>query len=289
MTALSKEIKLEQRDVQISLKTKLLVTLLASFSMAAVILFIFLRAQAEHPETPVRYRERMVRIPSGQFLMGNENQNFDEKPVHEVALSAFSMDRYEVTYKEYHAFLVENPDWRKGRVDIDKAGLNYLLDWEGMAYPPGKENYPVLYVSWFAAKAYAQWAGKQLPTESQWEFAARGGVQNRDYPWGNEFRPYLAQWQEAEVKGAIRVGSYTINGFGLNDMVGNVREWTADGYELYQPAKETDPLPTINNHHKVVRGGSWKSTTDELRISTREKLPPNASLADLGFRCVSTK
>ena len=219
--------------------------------------------------------------------MGNENQNFDEKPVHEVELSSFSMDRYEVTYKEYHAFLMENPNWKKGNVDIEMADLNYLQDWDEISYPQGKENHPIVYVSWFAAEAYAQWAGKQLPTESQWEYAARGGVINSDYPWGNEFRPYLTQWKNADVKGTINVGSYTINGYELNDMVGNVREWTADGYELYQPVKEIDPLPTINNHYKVVRGGSWKSNEDELRISSREKLPPNITLADLGFRFVT--
>ncbi len=230
--------------------------------------------------------ENMVQVDGGEFMMGSNTQLFDEKPVHKVTLSPFKMDRYEVTYKEFQAFLIENPEWRKGSVEIDLADLDYLQDWDGMDYPSEKEKHPVVFISWYAAKAYAEWAGKKLPTEEQWEYAARGGQQGMDYPWGNEFRSYLAQFHRSDIEGTVRVGSYTINAFGLNDMAGNAREWTADGYELYQESEASDPLPNINNHWKVVRGGSWKSNIDKLKVSTREKVPPNRSLADLGFRCV---
>lgn len=260
-----------------------------SLLLLAVIGIIILRRSSsteKHLDKMTVNEENMVQIDGGQFLMGSENHRFDEKPVHKVTLSSFKIDLYEITYKEYQSFLDENTEWRKDNVEIDMADLDYLQDWDGMDYPNGKENHPVVFVSWFAAKAYAEWAGKKLPTEEQWEYAGRGGQQKMDYPWGNEFRPYLSQWSGADVKGTIRVGSYTINGFGLNDMAGNVREWTADGYELYLEKEESDPLPNINNHLKVVRGGSWKSRKDELRVSARERIPPNRSLEDLGFRCV---
>ncbi len=229
----------------------------------------------------------MVTLDSGSFLMGSHDGFFDEKSVHEVSLRSFRIDRYEVTCREYRKFLQENPAWRKGRVDFELADIDYLKDWDGLSYPQGKDDYPVAYVSWHAARAYARWAGKALPSEAQWEYASRGGFKNRPYPWGNAFKSYLTRWKDSKVKGTARVGQYTINGFGLNDVIGNVAEWTADGYELYQPKKEVDPLPSINRHRKVIRGGSWKSGQDALRVSARRTARLNACLSDVGIRCVS--
>jgi len=228
----------------------------------------------------------MVTINSGSFLMGSNNGYLDEKPVHEVNLQSFKIDRYEVTYQEYQEFLKNNPAWRKGNVDLELADLNYLQDWNGLTYPAGKENHPVAYVSWHAAQAYAKWAGKTLPTEAQWEYASRGEFENMDYPWGNEFKPHLTQWKGSRISGPISIGQFTINGFGLNDVIGNVAEWTADGYELYQGKNKTDPMPPINRHRKVIRGGSWKSAKDKLRVSARQVARPNACLSDVGIRGV---
>lgn len=230
--------------------------------------------------------ENMVMIDRGSFRMGSDHGYFDEKPVHEVSLRPFRIDRYEVTYQEYMKFLDENPSWKKGRVDLELADLDYLKDWDGQSYPSGKDNHPVAYVSWHAAQAYARWAGKTLPTEAQWEYAGRGGSQGRPYPWGNTFKSHLTRWKDSKVKGTAHVGRYTINGFGLNDVIGNVAEWTADGYELYQPKQEVDPLPSINRHRKVIRGGSWKSKQNALRISARRTARPNACLPDVGIRCI---
>ncbi len=230
----------------------------------------------------------MARIDGGRFQMGSESGSLDEKPLHEVSLHSFMMEKHEVTYEEYRTFLEENPEWAKGNVDIDFADLYYLDDWEDLAYPDGKDKHPIVYISWYAAEAYAKWAGKTLPTEAQWEYASRGSFRNMDYPWGKEFKPHLTQWRESKEAGTARVGRYTVNGFGLHDMIGNAYEWTSDGYELYQQGEQTNPSSPLNRHLKVSRGGSWKSAQAELRVSARRAYPPNRCLPDVGFRCVLT-
>jgi formylglycine-generating enzyme required for sulfatase activity len=196
------------------------------------------------------------------------------------------MDKYEVTYAEYKGFLEENPEWRKGKVDIDFASLDYLHDWEALSYPEERDNHPIVYISWYAAMAYAEWAGKTLPTEAQWEYASRGSFKNMDYPWGKEFKSHLTRWRGSKLAGSAQVGRYTINGFGLHDVIGNAGEWTSDGYELYQPGAQINPSSPLNRHLKVIRGGSWKSAQADLRVSARRAYAPNICLPDVGFRCV---
>ena len=117
----------------------------------------------------------MVLIPAGEFQMGSDDGQEDEKPVHTVYVDAFYMDKYEVTNLEYQRFLFENPRWQKDQIAKKFHKGGYLSDWNGNNYPEGKANYPVTYVSWYAAMAYAQWAGKRLPTEAEWEkCCARG-------------------------------------------------------------------------------------------------------------------
>ena len=118
----------------------------------------------------------MVLIPAGQFQMGSEDEdaNDDEQPVHTVHLDAFYMDEHEVTNLEYQEFLLENPRWEKSRIIKWLHDGDYLKHWRGNNYPSGKANHPVVNVSWYAALAYAEWAGKRLPTEAEWEYAARG-------------------------------------------------------------------------------------------------------------------
>ena len=232
-------------------------------------------------------KSNMVKIPDGSFRMGSVGGYFDELPIHEVTMSSFLADIHEVTYVEFKKFLNEDPAWEKGAVDIELADLDYLRDWENKEFPQGKEDHPVVYISWYAAKAYAEWIGKKLPTEAQWEYASRGGLKGMAYTWGNEFSPHLLHWKGSNAVEGKCVGSYTINGYGLLDMLGNVMEWTADGYEIYYDLAETDPVPRINHHLKVARGGSWKSPEDELTVSARRKIKPVSCLPDLGFRLIS--
>ncbi|MEK6589803.1 MAG: formylglycine-generating enzyme family protein [Nitrospinota bacterium] len=276
---------------------------IASLSLAMTIvilfsLFLFRRNGDEVSAISIDKSDEMVEIPAGVFTMGSEDGEFDERPLHEVELDDFSMDKYEVTYLQYQRFILANPHWQKGNPKFDEADENYLRDWNSSEFPKGKENYPVAYVSWYAADAYAKWDQKSLPTERQWEYAARGGYEGMQYVWGNNFETHLSNWRGlpphsppykgGDRGGVMPVGSYSINGFGINDMAGNVWEWTSDGYELYMDGNEKDPRPRLNNHLKVIRGGSWKSDKNSLRVSFRHTKKPNACRIDIGFRCIKS-
>lgn len=241
--------------------------------------------------TPVDAVE-MAEIPAGSFIMGSEDGEFDERPLHNVELDSFYMDRYEVTNLQYQNFIAANPYWQKGKPKLDETDGNYLKDWNRAEFLEGKENYPVVYISWYAASAYCKWAEKSLPIESQWEYAARGGYEGIKYVWGNSPELHLANWNVSPLRlsqnerGTKPVGSYSVNGFGLNDMAGNVWEWTADGYEIYMEGEEKNLSPRLNNHLKIIRGGSWKSDMNDLRVSIRRTERPNACRDDIGFRCI---
>ena len=125
----------------------------------------------------------MVRIPAGEFEMGS-NEIMEATPEHTVYLDAFYIDPYEVTNAQFKAFIDANPDWNKDNIPSEYHNGNYLRLWNGNDYPQGKANHPVVYVSWYAAMAYAKWKGKRLPTEAEWEKAARGGMTDRRYVWG---------------------------------------------------------------------------------------------------------
>ena len=144
--------------------------------------------QTSRPTIPRAYVSAvMVLIPGGEFQMGSSysEADDDEKPVHTVYVDAFYMDKYEVTNAQFKAFVNANPQWRKDRIPRAYHSGAYLSRWTGNRYPNGKSNHPVVYVSWYSAMAYAQWAGKRLPTEAEWEKAARGGLVGQKYPWGN--------------------------------------------------------------------------------------------------------
>ena len=142
------------------------------------------QAVVEEPATAMPTPEGMVLIPAGQFQMGSDNAaaDDDEQPVHTVYLDAFYMDVYEVTNAQFKTFVDANPPWQKDRIDARFHDADYLRDWDGNDYPSGKADHPVTFVSWYAAMAYAQWAGKRLPTEAEWEYAARGGLAGQTYP-----------------------------------------------------------------------------------------------------------
>ncbi|MCZ6678648.1 MAG: SUMF1/EgtB/PvdO family nonheme iron enzyme, partial [Candidatus Poribacteria bacterium] len=188
-----------------------------------------LRALGLPPELVYRngsiYSEKsnaeMVWIPAGEFQMGDNGGDDDERPVHTVYLSAFYMDKYEVTNTQFKQFIDAKPRWRKDRIRTEYHDGEYLLAWNGNTYWSGKAGHPVVYVSWYAAMAYAQWSGKRLPTEAEWEKAARGGLVGVTYPWGNTIDRTKANY-DYHVGDTTPVGRYPANGYGLYDMVGNV-------------------------------------------------------------------
>ena len=173
----------------------------------------------------------MMFIRAGEFWMGSDANDAedDEKPKHTIYLDAFHIDKYEVTNAEYKKFIDANPQWQKGRIPKKYHDGDYLKHWNRNNYPPGKDNHPVVYVSWYAAMAYAEWSGKRLPTEAEWEKAARGGRFFSRYTWGFSPDPNKANYGE-KIGDTTPVGTYDANGYGLYDMAGNVWEWCLDEY-----------------------------------------------------------
>ena len=232
----------------------------------------------------------MVLIPAGEFQMGGAYS--EERPVHTVKLDAFYIDKYEVTNAQYKKFLEANPQWRKDQIDRKYHNMQYLQDWDENDYPSGKGDYPVAYVSWYAAKAYAEWAGKRLPTEAEWEKAARGGLVGKRYPRGNRITHDDANYGGTVGKdfwnGTSPVASFLPNGYGLYDMAGNILEWCADWYdsEYYARSPKENPKGPSSGEIRVRRGGSWSGGPSILRVACRLHEGSDAALDDTGFRCV---
>ena len=215
-------------------------------------------------------------IPAGQFQMGSDDEEAQpDEQLRTVRVDAFYMDTYEVTNAQFKAFVDANPNWQKDRIANRFHNGDYLKPWNGNNFPAGTANHPVTYVSWHAAMAYAEWAGKRLPTEAEWEYAARGGTAEMKYPWGNNISNRQANYQN-NVGGTTAVGRYAANGYGLHDMAGNVWEWCIDEYGTSIPA----------NGPRVLRGGGWRNSAESLRVAARSRAAPAITYDDLGFRCV---
>ena len=254
------------------------------------------------PPKPVA-PEGMVSIPAGEFQMGSVDPEAydDEQPVHTVYVDAFFMDKYEVTNLEYQKFVFANPDWGKDRIDrrFDDRTARYLKHWNVNDYPGGEANRPVMWVSWYAAVAYAKWVGKRLPTEAEWEYAARGGLSGKVYPWGDVIDSGKANYAR-NTGGTAAVGEYPPNGYGLYDMTGNVSEWCLDEYneDFYSSSPRKNPLSGANSVDwvmnnftdvkklRVLRGGSWIDNPKRLRVAYRVKNAPALTGGYSGFRCV---
>ena len=260
-----------------------------------------LEKQALPKEAAMSGATEMVLIPAGDFQMGHKDPLIvnDEFPVHTVYVDAFYIDKYEVTNAQFKAFVDANPQWRKNRIP-QKYHIGPDL-WSGNDYPSGRGNHPVRGVSWYAAMAYAQWAGKRLPTEAEWEKAARGGLVGKQYPWGNAIDSSKANYGGGRDGSPKPVGRYAPNGYGLYDMAGNVWEWCLDAYDggFYARSPRRNPLAgemtlteVMTNYQnittdRVLRGGSWESFSYSLalRVANRHRYPPTYSFGDFGFRC----
>ncbi len=251
-------------------------------------------------ETAPAQPENMVLIPAGKFEMGsNDTESFHEQLVHTVHMDAFYMDTYAVTNLEYQQFLIENFSWQKDRIEDKFHDGDYLLNWDGNNYPAGQANHPVTWVSWYSAMAYAIWLEKRLPTEAEWEYAARGRLSGKKYPWGDVPSAAKANY-DRNVGDTMAVGKYSANGYGLYDMSGNVWEWCLDLYDddfyFSSPRKNprsgtNEPEWIINNFmdittERVLRGGGWSASPQGICVAHRFRLSPMNTTYDYGFRCV---
>jgi formylglycine-generating enzyme required for sulfatase activity len=236
------------------------------------------------------HADEMVRIPGGPFQMGSMDSEPNERPVHTIYLDAFYMDCYPVTNADYARFL----NLYGNRVERGKKWLDtdHPLSWwlckiqkkDGRFVPkPGYENHP----SWYGAQAYARWVGKRLPTEAEWEKAARGGLEGQKYVYGDSLSP-----DQANVAGfhsGTPVGTYPPNGFGLYDMVASVWQWCSDWYdpEYYVRSPSKNPQGPESGSLKVLRGGSWFHK-GSWPVTTRYGDNPTSHdfCFVTGFRCV---
>ena len=218
----------------------------------------------------------MIEIPAGPFTMGSDTGEGDEAPAHQVDLPAFEIDKFEVTNADFARF-VEATGYQ---TDAEKEGRSKT--WRKAA--EGKDNHPVVYVSWNDAVAYCEWLGKRLPTEAEWEKAARG-TDGRMYPWGNKWDPARANAKESGLRGTAVVGSFGAGAspYGVEDMAGNVWEWTADWYQPYPGS--TYRSQYFGEKFKVVRGGGWFEMADAVRTTNRDLTSADAANDDIGFRC----
>ncbi len=219
--------------------------------------------------------DESVLIPAGEFTMGVQGDTGDN-PAHEVWIDSFYMDKHEVTNAQYFEFCQAT-----GRT------LPEFWDKQGFRSSLKFPNHPVVGVSWIDAKAYAEWRGKRLPTEAEWEYAARGGLKDRNYPNGDSLDPSLANFSQSKKGGPVAVGSYSSNGFGLFDMTGNVVEWVADFYsqDYYLQNPKKNPKGPEKGKFRVIRGGGWHSGPFCNRVYFRNALPANWLDFNVGFRC----
>ena len=229
----------------------------------------------------------MVLISAGSFEMGDHLDNIeDAHPVHTVELDGFYIDAHPVTVGQFKQF-VEDSGYNYTRKIVDEDGYNYSRhNWKNVARYSPSDDHPMVYVNWSDAAAFAAWAGKRLPTEAEWEYAARGGLFGERYPWGNEITTENAHY--AGMDGCSQVGSFSPNGFGLYDVAGNVWEWCADWYnkDYYGISPLKNPKGPEEGYYRVARGGSWRHDAQTLRVAARNHDSPTANSYCVGFRCV---
>jgi formylglycine-generating enzyme required for sulfatase activity len=233
----------------------------------------------------------LVYLPSEYFEMGSWEGDMDQSPVHDVFLSGYWLDSTEVTSEMFAVFLNSKGNQIEGGVSwLNPAEPDvWVFEKDGSWHiQPAMENQPIVGVSWYGANAYCQWAGRQLPTEAQWEFAASGAVGLR-FPWGNGD----LDCDHAHFSGCgdspVEVGSLPlgVNTFGVYDLSGNAAEWVNDRYDsnYYEQSPQVNPTGPSNGYYRVVRGGSWKSSYISLQTWHRDWAGADRRDSSIGFRC----
>ncbi len=245
----------------------------------------------------------MMRIPAGPFIVGGDPTQaveicrifrdecsvswfLDEEPAHLVELGDYLIDQFEVTNARYaecvDAGACDPPDLISSATRDSYYGN------------PEYDDYPVIYISWEDANTYCSWRGARLPTEAEWETAARGGLEGYAFPWGDEIPAcdttslFGAHFNLCDAKDTAQVGSYWPNFLMIYDMSGNVLEWTSDWYDVY-PGGDPDISDEFGETYRVARGGSWSTYGDAMRVAIRFPALPTASFNHYGFRCARSE
>lgn len=225
------------------------------------------------PEEPAIVHGEMVLIPAGEFISGTNDEK-TASPEQKVFLPAYYIDKYEVTMGEFLKFTVETQYESEG-------------NWRAL-WAPEKANYPVANITWNDAVAYAKWAGRRLPTEMEWEKAARGPDGLR-YPWGSDWNSSNANTFESGMRQPVDVGTYAgdVSPYGVHDLLGNVREWTSDYFKRYKNSRARHK--DFGNRFRVIRGGDYtiyggRVNDTQFHLAFRSYYLPNAHF-NFGFRC----
>jgi sulfatase modifying factor 1 len=285
------------------------------------------------PATNVPGRDGMALLPEGEFMMGSDDRLAypadGEGPVRSISVSAFWIDTCAVTNEQFGRFV----DDSEYVTEAERFGWSFVFagllpddfpptravarapwwrqvegaDWR---HPEGPQSsvddrldHPALHVSWNDARAFANASGKRLPTEAEWEYAARGGLEGQPYPWGDTLEPgdehCMNVWQGTFPQentaadgyyGTCPVDAFPPNGYGLHNMTGNVWEWCADWFSpgFHVQDRRTNPIGPQSGTHKLMRGGSYlchASYCRRYRVSARNPMPPDSSTGNIGFRC----
>lgn len=287
-------------------------------------------------EMAAEFRDRMVSLPGAIFLMGTDSPDSfpedGEGPVRAVTVDPFFMDKYPVTNDQFQTFVsstgykteAETYGWSfvfwshlpasrfSSLVEDTVAAAPWWCKVPGASWHTpegpgshlaGRGNHPVVHVSWNDAQAYSQWSGQRLPTEAEWEYAARGGLEQKLYPWGDKLRPDGEHrcniWQGEFPKldtgddgyaGTSPVDAFPPNAFGLYSITGNTWEWCADWFdtEFHRSADRNNPTGPPTGTSKAMKGGSFlchKSYCNRYRVAARSSNTPDSSTSNIGFRC----
>jgi len=220
----------------------------------------------------------MVLIPAGEFLMGCDIGAENERPVHPVFVDQFAIGRFAVTNRLYQSFV--EATGHQAPIGLNDPRFNH-------------PDQPLISVSWFDATAYCDWLSEntgrlyRLPTEAEWERAARGGLEGKLYAWGDDPPQLQLNYFELWLDRPERVGLRRANGFGLHDISENVHEWCSDWYDgrYYPDSPARNPRGPTTGTRRASRGGSWRHQIKITRVAARSSIPPEFEYSDYGFRC----
>ncbi|MBC8505814.1 MAG: formylglycine-generating enzyme family protein [Chloroflexi bacterium] len=288
----------DQRQSMAKIKTLGVVAFLILIILALTAFSNFSPPNDSH-EPPVTIEDEfgvaMGLVPAGPFEMGSDSGVFIELPIHTVTLNDYYIDQFEISNAQYAECL------DVGICQPTTDTTAFASSYSRRLYYGSEEyaDYPVIYANWYEAQEYCEWRGARLPTEAEWEKAARGGLEGKLYPWGDD-APVCeagatngAKFDDNDAcnnTDTAQVGNYSPNGYGLYDMAGNVWEWVSDWYdeEYYADSPDSNPSGPEEGSYPVIRGGSWGSSAEHLRVSDRRFNDPLSGSLNIGFRCAKS-